>query len=81
MIRDIKMHSFLFTEGYTYSKFLGGKQLKQGHLSIGSWKWMLMEVIFRGKNVLSVLREWKKPYVKMSGFHNIHIESCVNEKC
>ena len=58
----------------------GRKQFKQGHLSIGSWKWILMEVIFCGKNV-SVLKEWKKPYVKTSVLHDIHIESCVNEKC
>ena len=33
-----------------------------------------MEVIFFcGKNALSVLREWKKPYVKTSVFHDIHI--------
>ena len=51
----------------------GGKQIKQGHLSIGSWKWILMEVIFCGKNVLSVLREWKKHSVKTSVFHDIHI--------
>ena len=36
-----------------------------------------MEVIFCGKNVLSVLREWKKPYVKTSVFHDIHIYSHV----
>ena len=34
-----------------------------------------------GKNALSVLREWKKPYVKTSMFPDIHIESCVNTKC
>ena len=55
----------------------GGKQFKQGHLSIGSWKWILMEVILCGKNVLSVLREWKKPYVKTSVFHDIHLHSLV----
>ena len=32
-----------------------------------------MEVIFSGKNVLSVLRELKKPHVKTSVFHDIHI--------
>ena len=53
----------------------GGKQFKQGHLSIGSWKWIFMKVIFCGKNVLSVLREWKKPYVKTSVFYDIHIQS------
>ena len=51
----------------------GGKQFKQGDLFIGSWKWILMEVIFCGKKVLSVLREWKKPYVKTSVFHGNHI--------
>ena len=59
----------------------GGKEFKQGHLSIGSLKWILMEVISSGKNVLSVLREWKKPYVKTSVFHDIHTESCVNKIC
>ena len=46
----------------------GGKQFKQGHLSKGSLKWIIMEVIFSGKNVWSVLREWKKPYVKPQCF-------------
>ena len=41
-----------------------GKQFKHGHLSIGSLKWILTEIILSGRNVLSVLREWKKPYVK-----------------
>ena len=67
------MHSFLFIRGYAYSKSFWGKQFKQGHLSIGTRKWSLMEVIFCGKNVLSVLKEWKKPYVKTSVFHDIHI--------
>ena len=57
---------------FTVNPF-GGKQFKQGHLSIGSLKWILMEVILSGKNVLSVLREWKKPYEKTSVFHDIHI--------
>ena len=43
---------------------LGGKQFKQGHLSLGSWKWILVDVKSCGKNALSVLTEWKKPYVK-----------------
>ena len=54
----------------------GGKQFKQLNLCIGSWKWILMEVIFCGKSVLSVLREWKKPYVKTSVFHDIHRVMC-----
>ena len=56
---------------------LGGKQFKQGHLSIGSWKWIHMEVIFCAKNVLSVLREFKEPYVKTTVFHDIYIKSHV----
>ena len=41
-----------------------------------------MEVIFCGKNVLSVLREWKKALCKnLSVSLHSHIESCVNEKC
>ena len=48
-----------------------GKQFKQGHLSIDSWKGILIEVIFCGKNVVSILREWKKPCVKISVFHDI----------
>ena len=49
----------------------GGKQFKQGH-------YRFMEVYPHGsnilwKNVLSVLREWKKPFVKTSVFHDINI--------
>ena len=35
----------------------GGKQFKQGHLSIGSCKWILMAVIFCGKNFLSCVND------------------------
>ena len=51
----------------------GDKQFKQGHLSLGSWKWILVEVMSCGKNTLSVLRKWKKPDVKMLLLHDIHI--------
>ena len=77
LIRDIKLPSFLLLRDMLTVNLFGGKQFKQGHLSIGSLKWILMEVIFSGKNVLSVLREWKKPYVKTSVFHDIHKKSHV----
>ena len=56
---------------------LGGKQLKQGHLPLASWKWILVEIMFCGKNALSVLRAWKKPSVKTLVFQDIHIQSHV----
>ena len=46
-------------------KLFRGKQFKQGHLSLGSWKWSLVKVMSCGKNALSVLREWKKPWAFM----------------
>ena len=34
---------------------------------------MLVEVMSCGKNALSVLREWKKPYIKTPMLHDVHI--------
>ena len=47
--------------------------LPGGNFSGIPFKYSLVEVMSFGKNALSVLREWKKPYVKTSMFHDILI--------
>ena len=51
------MYSFLFIRDMLTVNLFGGKQFKQGHLSLGSWKRILVEVMSCEKNVFSVLRE------------------------
>ena len=50
------MHSFFSLRDMLTVNLFGGKQFKQGHLSTGSWQWILTEVIFCGKEC-RVLRE------------------------